>query len=472
MSLEPIGLAVLLIGLLCLAKRREFAIHVLFPSTIFLAAAAVILTSIGSSSIPPAQVLLGFFILVVLRGRMTTSLVAAIAPFRPGFWLLLLVTYGVLSAAFLPRIFAGLSEVYAVARVENEVGVFLTPLRPVNGNITQPVYLIGDLLCFLAVWSLSARREFFRAVVHAAILTSVLNVAFAGADLLTYFTGTEYLLQFIRNANYTMLSEAEVSGLKRIVGSYPEASSYASYALGQFAFCIRLFMSGIYPKLTGSVAFLTFASLVGSTSSTAYAGLGVTFAVIYGGALLQTSMRSSPRNTVLFVGFAPLALLLTCLALMLQDGAWAALIDMLDRSLFTKLETNSGIERAAWNTQALINFIDTFGLGAGVGSVRASSFLAAVPANVGILGTFFYLAFLWTVFFSSASTRDDTFVAGTQAAARMACFALLVAGSIAASAIDLGLQFFLFAALACAPVEPASACRQATPLNERPEAAG
>jgi len=51
------------------------------------------------------------------------------------------------------------------------------------------------------------------------------NLTFAGLDLATYFTGTTEVLSFIRNANYAMLVEDQAAGFKRIVGSFPEASS-------------------------------------------------------------------------------------------------------------------------------------------------------------------------------------------------------------------------------------------------------
>ena len=107
-----------------------------------------------------------------------------------------------------------------------------------------------------------------------------------------------------------------------------------------------------------------------------------------------------------------------------------------------------------WNTQALLNFRETFFLGAGVGSVRASSVLAAVPASVGVPGTLVFTAFLYRVLVSPlARTLPDREMA-VRTAARFACFAQFLAGVFAGTFMDLGLAFFVFAAMAAGGREP------------------
>jgi hypothetical protein len=107
----------------------------------------------------------------------------------------------------------------------------------------------------------------------------------------------------------------------------------------------------------------------------------------------------------------------------------------------------------------LINFTDTYGLGAGVGSVRASSFPIAVLGNIGALGALTYGLFLFEVLFSRRNRWAEPFPAGCQSAARWACLAQLIGASVAGSFIDLGLPFFIFAGIACAGPVPLIAPR-------------
>jgi hypothetical protein len=127
---------------------------------------------------------------------------------------------------------------------------------------------------------------------------------------------------------------------------------------------------------------------------------------------------------------------------------------MIDQTVFDKLSSDSGVERTRWNEQAMVNFADTDGLGAGVGSVRASSFPIAVLGNIGLPGAVTYGIFLLQLFFGRRGRWQAPFPAACQGAARWACFTQLVAASVAGSFIDLGLPFFVFAGLACATPEP------------------
>jgi hypothetical protein len=119
--------------------------------------------------------------------------------------------------------------------------------------------------------------------------------------------------------------------------------------------------------------------------------------------------------------------------------------------VFNKLSTDSGVERSAWNTHAIQNFFDTWGIGAGNGSVRAASFLAAVLASLGAVGAFTYGAFLLFVFLGNREPAStDRYDQAVSSAAKSVCLAWFIASSIAGAFIDLSLPFYLFAALACA----------------------
>jgi hypothetical protein len=128
---------------------------------------------------------------------------------------------------------------------------------------------------------------------------------------------------------------------------------------------------------------------------------------------------------------------------------------LLETMVFNKMNTSSGVERSAWNRQALQNFLDTFGFGVGNGSVRASSFPIAVLANLGFVGAAIFRMFFVRVLFRTQAGKDiDHLDAAYQQAARSACIASLIAATISGALIDLGLPFFVFAALACAESIP------------------
>ena len=93
------------------------------------------------------------------------------------------------------------------------------------------------------------------------------------------------------------------------------------------------------------------------------------------------------------------------------------------------------------------NFYDTLGFGAGVGSLRASSFPICVLANFGIIGSLLFLVFFMTLFYGDASRGDEEGEA-YRSAARWACLAGLITATVSGALVDLGLPFFVLAGLA------------------------
>lgn len=456
MTLEIFGIVTVLVGLICAWQGTTLSVYALFVSTLFGAAAAVLLPSLGGANIPPAHLLLGFVTLGALMRRRERALVidALLFP-KAGFWLALTILYGALSAWFLPRIFTGATYVFAVARTSFGPGITLVPLGPVSGNITQPVYLVADLVCFVVVHAFGRTPEGFEATVRAALAYALANLIFGALDLATYSTGTSDLLLFMRNANYAMMVDNEVSGLKRIAGSFTEASAYAYATLAAFSFSASLALSDRYRAVAGAIAAASLVALAMTTSTTGYLSLAAVLVLLYASGAIRTMIGTVTAPTLAFLILLPLACVALVLAILLQDTLLFAVQDFYDRAVGQKLASSSGVERTSWNTQALKNFADTWGFGVGVGSVRASSFLTAVPASMGVIGSALYAAFLMQLFGRSPPGVLNDRARDVRRAARVTCIGMLVAASVAGTLVDLGLSFFLFAALATtAPDQP------------------
>jgi hypothetical protein len=455
MTIEFIGLITLTFGILCFVLGAAFAVYVFVISTLFGAAAAVLLT-VFAANIQPAHLLLGVLVACLMTRSDSWQYVFDCLKFpRAGFWLLLTVLYGIMSAVLLPRLFAGLTYVYTI-RVEARAGNLL-PLGPSSGNVTQTVYFIADFVCFVVISAYASTNDRIRTIAYAALTCAALNLVFALLDLITFWTNSVDMLAFVRNASYRMLNESEVAGLKRIVGSFSEASSFASFTLGFFAFTGRLWLLGVFPRLTFALTAGSLGALAFATSSTGYVGLSIIAAMLYLDRLGLLLVGPVNAQTLGFICALPLLISIFAILLALNDAQWIYVHDLLDNLIFEKLSSDSGVERTQWNRQGLTNLLETFGFGAGIGSLRASSFPIAVLASIGIIGGITYSAFLLSVLlFSRREHGPDANLQmkAFQSAARWACLACLIAASVAVPFIDLGLIFFVFAALACAkPVQ-------------------
>ncbi|MBX9932019.1 MAG: hypothetical protein K2Y56_10850 [Methylobacterium sp.] len=466
MTFEWIGLAAFILGCVGLAAGRGFSLVLFLVSTLLGAASAAILTVIGGANLPPAHLLLGFLFLLALSSPWRGVMAEAIAWPRPGFWLFVTVAYGVVTAVFMPRLFANATYVYTFARTDYGTGLLLVPLGPVSGNITQTIYFVGDLLAYCVVTALACDDRGKIWVAKGLIVCGFANLAFAGLDYLTFFTGTADYLAFMRNAPYRILDTAEVIGIKRLVGSFPEASAFAGATLCLFAFTLTLWLEGYRSRLVAPLAALLLLALVASTSTTAYAGLALYLAFVYAASVLRLVFGTVTRMRVAFLIYAPVAFALLGCIVAIDDRSATFVGDALQQLVFLKGATASAAERATWNAQALTNFAETYGLGVGIGSARASNVAVAVLANLGIIGTITYGLFLVNTLTMPA--RDPApHLHGIRQAAASACIAMIFAGLLAGTTIDLGLTFFICAALAATPAaEPASARLPSAPEPE------
>ncbi|KPF41894.1 hypothetical protein ACSV9I_08745 [Rhizobium sp. G187] len=463
MSLEIIGLLTILLGAVGVYLGPRWSAAILAMSLLFGAAAAIQLPALGGNSVQPSHLLLLFlFISVAVRPAHLHASLASLAHPGPGYWFAAYIMFSVATAYFLPRIFADASLVYSSARGANSMmSTLASPLRPGSSNFTQSVYLLADLACFAIVAAL-ARNGHARFLTHAVIATAATCCLFALLDVTTYYAGVPQALDVIRNANYTMHTTDTFAGFKRIVGSFPEASSFGAIALSLFVFTLILWLERYPVRWLGPITCVTGISLLLCTSTTAYAAGAVMTAVCVLFCLVRVWRGRARTSHATFLLLFVLVLPCLLLGLMLMPAIWQMITDVGVEAFSNKLGSQSGEERTAWNTLALISFLDTVGMGAGLGSVRASSFVVALLSNVGIIGTLLFLLFLYRLL--RATRRLDSkhsydFAIGM--AALMSSLSQIVAAALAGTSTDLGLLFSLIAGLAAGISAPRARTSQA-----------
>ncbi len=433
-------------------KGERFGIPAFVICSLLAASAAF--NGSGFGSVQPAHVLLGAITATVVmqRDRLMRMLFCLRFP-NPGFWLLCTLVYGLLGAIFIPRIAAGNFLVNAIGKSSYGTTIDQVPLGPTTGNITQSIYFAADLLCFLICFSVASVERGFRILTNALVAYCAIDILLALVDLGTYQTGTTYLLDVIRNANYVIYVDSEVSSAKRIIGSFSEASAFAGASIGVFGFSTTLWIQGFRPNLTLSISVAVLLLLLFSTSSTAIVSLPFCFLFFFATAGRSLLKAEAPINAVLFLVFVPLISICLIAAVMLHTPTYTAVMTFLDAVIIHKSASDSGIGRATVNVEAWANFRDSIGIGLGIGSVRAFSFALAVLANLGVLGGAAYAAFIGTALFGSGDDRSDIEVA-VRSAARVACLSLIAAACVSGALIDLGLPFFCFAGLAASRRNP------------------
>lgn len=440
--------ALALAVLLALAIKGPYrGLWVFLATTPFGAAAAFNLPAAGGASILVTDLAaLMMFAMLWVQPDAPGRIVGTMRAFQPGFWMLLFVLICTISAIFFPRLFLGATNVFSLSRANNQIGIIEVPLHPTNGNLTQLFRIMLDAAAFFAVATVFRLRPDARTVLVAISVATFINAALGWIDVLSYTVGMPDLLSPIQTANYAILSNVAMAGLKRMIGGFPEASAFGFYTLGLFAFWLHMWLVRGRSWLISLALIVTAVALLRSTSSSAYVAAAA-FVVAYAGVRIARHRGGavSHRTVGVTLGLAGgvlLALMALGLAYLLLEPVTA----FLDRSLFDKMGTASGVERMSWNTNAWLNFIQTYGVGAGLGSMRASNWVLASLGSIGVIGTALFLAFVAALGLAPAGQEPER--AAVIGALKSGCFALFISANLTAPTPDLGVFFFTMAGLA------------------------
>ncbi|AYC99964.1 hypothetical protein [Neorhizobium sp. NCHU2750] len=447
MNIPPVGIFTLIVGIICLMSGYRATAIAFCTMTVFGGAAAVLL---GSAGIQPGHLFVGFLALATLsyREKMQVAL-NALAPPNPAFWLVCLLVYGGIAGYFAPRLWAQTMQIIPLGSSEYPDTGGAVPLGPVSSNFTQVVYYTADIVTFVMVVALGSTMSGFRAVTVGVMAFSAANLFFGILDMVGAGTAVQDWLGFIRNAPYAFHDEDVVAGVKRVVGSWPEASTFACISLGAVGFTGTLRICGRYSRVNGFLFLLSSIMVIRSTSSSGLFGLPVCLVILYFTCLMRCGGQSGTRFSAGVVLFAPIIIVLLGMLIIMDQAIFHALYAYFDLLLFSKATSASGVERGMWNLYGWNNFLDSYGLGVGLGTSRTSSFIFALLSNVGIPGTLFFGLFFLTAFMTPRG-EARTFDGDVRLAARNGCLCLLVGAVVAVATVDTGLLFFVMAALATA----------------------
>jgi hypothetical protein len=441
MSVTIFGLATMLIGIWCQFLSYRASVYVIFGLCILGATAALDLPALGGASVSPANFFLLFLLLRLVSGRRgVEELVGRVGPKQPLFLFFVLTLWIAFGAALMPRLFAGATLVFSLSRTSTVDGV--SPLVPTTGNISQAVYAIAGLLAACATCSFAQRPGGYRAVLRGIILVTSFDIGFAVLDLITNATHTGFILDVVHTANYAFLTDTEVGGLKRISGSFSEASSFATFSLLLLGVNLSLYTQRVATRFT-SFSSLTLALLIMlTTSSAGYAGilvLGAGYAVYAVKKLIFD--RNKRPLAILFWSFC-IVVLATCLVVLFFPGIASVAQTVVNESLLSKAGSDSAIERGSWNTQAWQVFKDTYGLGGGIGSTRSSNYALVLLSNTGALGFALYVGLLLRVTFDPMPGLGGTEGERIVWAARCGLLTVLVPSLLIGTVYDLGMMYY------------------------------
>lgn len=458
------------LALIGLAGKSHVLLYLFFGSMPFGAFAVVPPELTGGLTLTPTPMVSLLIIMRSLgnRGGVKFFVNAACSPKR----LLLLFIFwlvAILSAVFMPRLFAG--EV-AVIPVRLEFTTSGHPLAPTTQNFSQLAYMTISVLAVFAFARLLRDPEQRKHALSAMCLGAAMVILTGFLDYLSQYVALDALLEPFRTATYALLTEVKVLGNKRVVGLMPEASAYGGLCIA-FLCLIYFFRHAMADHwLRGRVApaliFLLVLFTWLSTSSAAYVSLGV-FGLVAVIAWVWPKRRKvagqfMPRGLGFEFWTASTALVCLLLILLFKPSLLNPLIEMIDETVLTKTQTSSYEERSMWTAVGWQALADTWGLGVGVGGTRTSNFAAAIFSNTGIIGGLLYFAFVLQTLRRKLTSASDWASRAMLTGVRYAYIPPFVTGLLAGTTPDFGTYNAFLYGLALALVLDAKRRNEAVEL--------
>ena len=473
MEIIPIGLFWCL-AFWAICQRPHALIYLFFATMPFGSFAALPTAMTGGLTLTPTPIV-GLLMIVKELASSGGLRIAIAGALKPSGLLLLFLFWLVACIAtfFMPRFFAGQIEVVPV----RSVGLFSTSmLFPTLQNVSQIVYTSISVFTVF-VFSRVLRTPEMRQHALSALCLGALVTVFTGLiDFVSQSFSLQSALEIFRTASYTLLTEDEVMGSKRVVGLMPEASSFGGLVLSFLAgvyFFRRAMAPGLLRDRIAPVLIVALLALVWlSTSSSAYLGLalfGVSLVAEWCWRLFAAGRNPYLRRglaTEFWLGMLGVGLLLA--VALVAPQVFAPMITMIDLMVFQKSSTSSFEERSMWTQISWNALLSTHGLGVGMGGTRASNFVVALSSNAGFLGAAFYFMFVVQCLLFRKAAQGDSQGVALLSACRWSYLPAFCAILTVGTTPDFGLFNAFLYGFAVAIAHRAPQLRSVSPPDRRP----
>jgi O-Antigen ligase len=446
MEISPVG-ALVCMGLVLLGLGlRAPAIIPLFASLPFGATALINLPSLGGSS---PLIYTSFICLllaaVLARRSFLQDLGRVFARYPAAFVIVGLVAYACFGAYLFPRLFAG--ETYALVTMRTATGagkIVEAPLGPTGGNVTQTGYFALGALTFFAVGIILLNRRNVSKMRLAYVTWASTHAVLGVVDWMATIAGAGDLLAPIRTASYSMLTNVEHGGFARVVGGYSEASAFGGVTVACLAYAFADWKVSGSRRMLGLAACLALL-LILSTSSTAYVALAIVLIPVGLTIFLSFLFGRVAKSDMVLLAAVVVGTVMVLGLYLLDSGMFEPIIKLFETTILNKADSESAVERSYWNSVSLQSFLDTYSLGIGIGSSRASSWTVALVSQLGLFGSALMVVLVITFLPSARKLRhtSEMEIVALHQGARAAALCGLVTGSIASGTADPGVMFFV-----------------------------
>ncbi|WP_420369708.1 hypothetical protein [Curtobacterium sp. L1-20] len=335
--------------------------------------------------------------------------------------LVVFTVWSTVAAFFGPWAFQGVPVLLPGNGIDEQVKA-PSALVLTSSNVAQPAFLWASTLAVLFLARTGTARAALWTAAWVATTASLARGALkaVGADVAGPVLDT-------LDVDYA------VPGDVRLRGVFAEPSELATFSLGVAVLAVVTVATttGRQRVRAAVLAVLAAAALLASASGTAVAASGIVLAGLLVVLLLRYVSTRGRGTPWIALG----AIVLAITALTVGDRLLGPVLGIVD----DKIGSQSYDSRTAADALGLRVLRDTWGLGAGLGSNRSSSFVVTLASTVGVPGVLLFASVVVALVIGAVRHRGLI-------AATAGLLALLVAKSIAAPDLTTPLLWLLIAA--------------------------
>jgi hypothetical protein len=303
------------------------------------------------------------------------------------FWAL-----SVASSFILPRLFAGIPVYSPRDGLDNQ---FLNQatLTWSLSNMAQALFLSLCVICVLAALHAVRTEKDTKLLIqslYVAILIVVVVGLWQGVALQLHWSFPYQV--FNNNPGYNQGFDQVLEDWNRINSTFSEPSYAGAFLAATGAGLLAGFLRGKRTSLEVTLLLLVSIVLLETTATTGYVAFGATTCLLL---VFFNPFRGQDHVRRFFARGWEAIFAIACVGAIFFVGP--KLSEAAVTTSVGKFQGLSFLYRAAADLQAISVVRNTFGLGAGLGSNRPSSFLMALLSTVGILGTALFAAAVYFV---------------------------------------------------------------------------
>ncbi|MGH3751281.1 MAG: hypothetical protein ACRDRP_01045 [Pseudonocardiaceae bacterium] len=307
----------------------------------------------------------------------------------PGVSLLLLfLGWSAFVTVLAPILFDG-TEVLTPAGARRLASGFLT-----SSNLAQVIYLVlGVCVVVFLARSAHGGPELIGLTAGATTLLSLWRYLNEGI-------GLPFPEGVFDNSPFLAYIETAAGGVERFRGILSEPAGLAASSLVTISYMLSRSLQVQGWRRAGALGVAGVAVFLGSISTSAtFVVAGVVVALI---AALAIALGFLLQR----IAVSTLVSIMACALVIVALWVLPIIADFVEATVNEKVSSSSFTERSGANSASYDLFLDTFGIGVGLGANRASSFLAGLLSTTGLVGTLLFAAAVAGLIRRSAAVRE------------------------------------------------------------------